>query len=1010
MQEARHAEVVESSAVSECLDRISQQKSQTRPISTYRLQLNAGFRFEDARLLLPYLNQLGITHCYFSPILKARPGSTHGYDITDHNALNPEIGTEEEFDACVREMKSMGMALILDVVPNHMGIGYNTTPWWQDVLRNGEASEYANFFDIDWDTLKPELRGKVLLPILGQTYGEELEQGHIKLEYNEGRYRLCYYNKKLPIDPQTYALIFEQVSGLQEFGSNPEWQHQGVAALNELIGEFRSLPVHTTKDPILVRQRRRDVPRLLTKLAELRGAYPAAAAIVDVAAQRMNGIPGVARSFGPMHRLLEAQAYRLAFWRVSSEEINYRRFFDINDLVGLRMENPAVFAATHRLIRKLLAEEAVAGLRLDHPDGLLNPIQYFTRLQMLYAASQCCGGDPMEPLAENGIEKEIVHRFGDHDFIGGRAPLYVLVEKILEPGEGLPQDWPVDGTVGYDYGNLVNNVFVQLENKRAFTNLYHRFIGGEVDVETLIYNSKKLIMDTALASEVTVLTDMLQQISSGDRRARDFTRNALMKAIREVIACFPVYRTYFDARGNISERDRAYIQEAVIRAKGRNRTRPTAVFDFLRSILLLDPSGVIPSAQYRERLQFTLKLQQLTGPVMAKGLEDTTCYIYNRFISVNEVGGSPAEFGISVDAFHEANRERAHDWPSSMLATSTHDSKRSEDVRARLNVLSEIPKEWTSEVLKWRRANQRKKRALADGRTAPDPNEEYFLYQTLIGAWPLTMERSDDREDFIRRIQDYMTKALNEAKVNMSWTTPNPEYQQAVEGFVARILAPSSKEHSFWGAIQSFLPRVMYFGALNSLAQLVLKLTCPGVPDLYRGTELWDFSLVDPDNRRPVNYDVRQQLLSDLRVSELSGDLRQLCGDMLKNWKDSRIKMWTAMRILRFRRDHGELFQHGSYEPLTTGGEPEQHVIAYVRKWQDQAVIVAVPRFTYSLMKGDSTPPIGEAVWQDNSIAIPEIAGEAENVLTGETIQPRDSRLLCREVFSSFPVAVLNVR
>lgn len=1011
MQEARHAALVESSAVSECLDRISYQKDHDRPVSIYRLQLNAGFRFEDARRLLPYLNQLGITHCYFSPVLKARPGSTHGYDITNHNALNPEIGTEEEFDACVREMKSMGMGLILDVVPNHMGIGYNTTPWWQDVLRNGESSEYANYFDIDWNPLKPELRGKVLLPILGQTYGEELEQGNIKLEYNEGRYRLCYYDKKLPVDPQTYALIFEQVSGLQEFSSDAAWLNEGVAALVELIGEFRSLPPHTTRDPMQLRQRRRDIPRLLTRLAELRAKYPAAAAVVEVAAQRMNGIAGVARSFGPLHRLLEAQAYRLAFWRVSSEEINYRRFFDINDLVGLRMENPAVFAATHRLIRKLLAEKAVTGLRLDHPDGLLNPIQYFTRLQMLYAASQCSGPAPLGPLSDTGIEEEIVANFCDHHWMGPRAPLYLLVEKILESGEKLPQEWPVDGTVGYEFGNLLNNLFVQRQNERAFTNTYHRFIGGDIDVRTLIYSSKKLIIDTALASEVTVLTDALQQIASGDRRARDFTRIALMTAIREVIACFPVYRTYIDARGQISERDRSYIQEAIARAKRRNRTWPMAIFDFLRSVLLLDTSaGVIPSDQYRERLRFTLKFQQLTGPVMAKGVEDTTCYVYNRFISVNEVGGSPAEFGISLEEFHEGNRERARDWPSSMLATSTHDSKRSEDVRARLNVLSEMPKEWASEVLGWKRANRRRKKTLGDGRVAPDANEEYFLYQTLVGAWPLEMESSADRAGFVRRIREYMTKALNEAKVNMSWTNPNPEYQQAVESFIARILTPSSKEHSFWGAMQSFLPRVSYFGALNSLAQLALKLTAPGVPDLYRGTELWDFSLVDPDNRRPVDYDLRQQFLSDLRVREMTGDLTQFCGELLENWKDGRVKMWTAMRILHLRREHHDLFQRGSYEPLTIGDERDQHVVAFVRRWQEQAVIVAVPRFVYTLMRGEMRPPLGADVWQDSAIIVPEQAGELENVLTGERVHLRDSRLLCSEVFGRFPVAVLELR
>ncbi|HLH09735.1 MAG TPA: malto-oligosyltrehalose synthase [Terriglobales bacterium] len=1011
MQETRQAVRVETTEIAECLDRLSSKKAQNLPLSTYRLQLNAGFRFEDARKLLPYLHQFGFTHCYFSPILKARPGSMHGYDITDHNALNPEIGTEEDLNRFVSEMKSMGMGLILDIVPNHMGIGYGTTPWWLDVLENGEASEYANYFDIDWDPFKPELGGKVLLPILGETYGDELEKGNLKLEYGDGRFRVLYYDKQLPIDPQTYPLIFEELGQLREFSSDREWQSRGAAEFNKLVGDFRALPLHTTKDPAQIRQRRREAPILQNRLMELQRRYDGASAVIAAALQRLNGIPDVARSFGPLHRLLEAQAYRLAFWRVSSEEINYRRFFDINDLVGLRMENPAVFSATHKLIRKLLAQGAVTGLRIDHPDGLLQPIQYFTRLQMLYASSQCSGMEATPPLAENGIEEEIVRRFGEHDWISQRAPLYVLVEKILEPGEKLPQEWPIDGTVGYDFGNVLNNVFIQTKNQRAFTNLYHRIIGGAVDVDTLIYNSKKLIMETSLASEVTVLTQMLQQICAADRRARDFTLNALVRAIREVIACFPVYRTYIDARGNISERDAGYITEAIVRAKRRNRTGLAAIFDFLRSVLLLEAGGeYIPSDQYRARLGFTLKLQQVTGPVMAKGLEDTTCYVYNRFISVNEVGGSPTEFGITLNEFHEDNRNRVREWPSSMLGTSTHDSKRSEDVRARLNVLSEIPKEWASQVFRWRRANKPKSRLLGDGRIAPDANEEYFLYQTLVGAWPLLMETDGEREEFVARIQNYMIKALNEAKVNMSWTSPNPEYQQAVESFIKKVLSPHSRGRFFWDSIQRFLPRVMYFGALNSLSQLVLKLTVPGVPDVYRGCELWDFSLVDPDNRRPGDYDLRRQMMSDLRVAEGSSSIPQFCGELLEQWKDGRVKMWTAMRILRFRRDSPELFQQGTYDPLSTGDERDQHVVAFVRRRQEQEVVVVVPRFIYTLMKGDPRAPIGEQVWRESAIAIGEKKQHWKNVLTGELVQARDSKLLCREVFASFPVAVLASR
>jgi (1->4)-alpha-D-glucan 1-alpha-D-glucosylmutase len=999
------------SGLSECLDRLAANKQQIRPVATYRVQFHSEFRFADVQPLISYLHALGITHLYSSPILKARAGSRHGYDITDHNTINPELGTEEEFRNLVAELKSHQMGLVLDVVPNHMGVGYGDNPWWQDVLENGQASQYASFFDIDWRPVKPELGNRVLLPILGDTYGAELESGNIKLDYRDGRFTANYYDKLLPIDPQTYPLIWEPLGDLRAVHPELALNEADRSELENVLFELRQLPAHTATDPDLARRRREQAPPLKARLASLAQRSSQAAKLIREVLRLANGTAGNPRSFDCLHRLLEAQAYRLAYWRVSADEINYRRFFDINDLVGLRMEDPHVFAATHRLIRKLLAEGCISGLRLDHPDGLFNPPQYFTRAQMLYAASQCCGADPLPPLAENGIEMEVQEIFGQHDWIHRHAPLYVLVEKILEPGEDLPKQWAVDGTVGYDFANLVNGVFIDTRNERAFTALYRRFSGRAMDVDTLIYESKKLIMRTALSSEVTVLSHMLDEISSTDRHARDFTRNALTDVIREAIACFPVYRTYIDERGNLVERDRAYINEAIGRAKRRNESTNAAMFDFLRDILLLKVrDGNTSSEEYRKRLYFTLKFQQLTGPVMAKGLEDTSCYVYNRLVSVNEVGGSPREFGVSVGEFHRGNQKRMEDWPYSMLATSTHDAKRSEDVRARINVLTEMPRHWSSVAMRWRRNNKAKKRQISDGRVAPDNNEEFLLYQTLVGAWPFEMSTEAQRRQFVKRIQEYMLKAVNEAKVNMSWVNPNPEYTDALHQFIARILAPGSaaKPNLFLQQLQELVTTVSYFGAFNSLAQVLLKITAPGVPDIYQGQELWDFSLVDPDNRRAVDFQLRRQLLTEMEGRAAPRDNTSFCNELVESYRDGRIKLWTTLRALCLRREHRELFQTGAYLPLAAEKGKHEHVIAFARERGWERAVVAVPRFSYALMQGKTSPPLGDA-WGEAELALPgHYGGEFENVFTGEILQTASSRrLLCREVFAHFPVALL---
>jgi len=990
----------ESQDLTEAIEHIIDQAA-NKPLSTYRIQFHNGFKLTQARELVSYLHDLGVSHLYSSPVLEARVGSMHGYDIINHERLNPEIGTEEDLRALVQELDSRGMSIVLDIVPNHMGVSTGT-PWWRDVLQHGRASRYAEFFDIDWHPLKPELHNKLLLPVLGDQYGDELEQGHLQVGNKDGELVVQYYDHDFPIDPQTLPLIFEGLGPLPEGNENAA---EDLKKLAELIEQLRALPQQSSTDPQQAEERNRIWERLRPQWQSLLQESATVTELLGRALRHINGTPGDPRSFDLLHLLLELQVYRLAHWRVSGEEINYRRFFDINDLVGLRMENPQVFAATHQMLRRLFAEKMVTGVRIDHCDGMLNPRQYLIRLQLLYAAARVYGPQPVGPVGDNGISLELQQVFSQHDWLSRKHPLYSVVEKILEPNEELPTEWPVDGTSGYEFTNLVNGLFISQDNERAFTRIYLRFVGQVADVDILIYESKKLIMDVALSSEVNVLTHLLGEISSSDRRARDFTLKTLRDSIQETIACFPVYRSYIDERGEYTARDQEYIQYAVRKAKRLNPGMSERVFDFLRDTLLLK-GGRVDEMMYRRRLYFALKFQQLTGPVMAKGLEDTVCYVYNRFASVNEVGGSPKKFGISMDEFHSGNQRRAESWPASMLATSTHDTKRSEDVRARLNVLSEMPKLWSAFVMKARRLNRHKKITISDGRVVPDNNEEYLLYQTLVGMWPWKSE-SGDRSELVQRMQDYMTKAVHEAKVNLSWVNPNPEYVDALRKFISEILSARPRNRHFIGLLGEFTRPVAFFGAMNSLAQTTLKLMAPGNPDIYQGTELWDFSLVDPDNRRPVDFELRRKFLSELRTSV---NHAELCRDMLSSYEDARIKMWVTMRGLELRREQPEVFRRGTYVPLQPS-TPTQHVCAFARVLEEehtQLAIVAVPRFSYTLMTGVAQPPIGEA-WQNLALHLPPGAPlEFENIFTGEKVIAKDGVLLCSDLFSSFPVCVLH--
>ena len=968
--------------------------------------MHAGFTFDDARAIVSYLERMGVSDLYASPIFEARPGSTHGYDITRHDRLNPELGGEEGFEHLTQSLQQSGMGLLLDIVPNHMGIG-DDSRWWRDVLENGRSSRYAEYFDIDWKPLKPDMQGKLLLPILGEQYGEALESKRIQLVLDNGRIQIHYFDHTIPLSPRTLPLLFPEADQVD----SPLPQ-----SLRDLLKDLQHIPPHETVDATLASQRRKQLADLNPLLAE---AFRSAEieTLVTAALEQINGVENDPRSFDQLHALLEAQPYRLAFWRVSGEEINYRRFFDINDLVGLRMENPEVFAETHCLVRKLLARHQITGLRVDHCDGMFNPRQYLIRLQLLYVASQCAGESATEPVAPNGMELSIGDRLRDYDWTRNRGPLYVVVEKILEPREYMPREWPVSGTSGYDFVFLANQVFIQSKNERAFDEIYARVLGEKRHPDEIIYRAKLEVMQTSLASEVYVLTNLLSGIAAADRRARDFTDNILETVIRETIACFPVYRTYIDDRGRYTDRDRAFIHYAVSRAKRLNPGIDASAFDFLRETLLLGGFNGNRSPQKDQvderQLYFALKFQQLTGPVMAKGVEDTTFYVYNRFLSANEVGGSVKVFGISAETFHSSNRERLENSPDSMLTTSTHDTKRSEDVRARLNVLSEVPAQWAAMVRRWQRMNAECKRTLGDGRVAPDANEEYLLYQTIAASWPWQINSLDDRRNFVGRLQQYAAKALSEAKVNLSWINPDPLYIEAVQGFLQDILIPSGRrrETRFVETLATMMPMLQTFGAINSLAQLVLKVASPGVPDFYQGTELWELTLVDPDNRRPVDYDLRRQHVDALDHMAREEGAARVCEELLRTLPDGRIKLWTMRRALALRHQEAEIFHRGSYVAIATAEEKyAENTVAFLRRSSEtgKTILAVVPRFACSMMGGKPHPPLGDA-WGKATLALPEgVPTQYTNVFTDEPLGDGEGQnLRLSSVFAHFPVALL---
>jgi glycogen debranching enzyme GlgX/malto-oligosyltrehalose synthase len=922
------------------------------PVSTYRLQLQPGFGFREALGIVDYLDELGAGALYTSPYFRAERGSVHGYDVVDHSSLNPELGGDEDHRAFTDAIRSRGLRHVVDFVPNHVGVGSAQNPWWRDVLESGPSSPYASWFDIEWDTLAAEQRGKVLLPILGRQFGEEIEEGSLKIVRDGGALFVEYYGKRLPASPRSYALVIDRaLSGLDR-GRDAAAEHE----LESVLAAIRHLPPATSTDPPDRAEQLREKEVIKRRLAALCESTAPVAAALDAAAAAMSASPE------RLERFLGEQNYRLSYWRVAAEEINYRRFFDINDLAAIRMEEPEVFATAHKRLFELIAEGLVTGIRLDHTDGLYDPYAYFHALQQ----------GARDALRRGGV--------------GEDKPIYLLAEKILEPGEGLPRAWPISGTTGYEFLAAVNGIWVDAAAEPAMTRTYVELTRATADFRAVLGQAKRDVIEGSFASEIHTLSDTLKRIAERNRHARDFTRATLTRVIKEAIAAFPVYRTYVRPDGSREKHDEQHIAQAIAVARRASPMVERSTFDFLEDVLLL-------RIRSEAAVRFTMRFQQLTGPIMAKGVEDTALYRHACLVSLNEVGCDVGRFGGGVPAFHAHNATSLAEWPLGMSATSTHDTKRGEDVRARIAVLSELPDEWAAFARDMRERTERWVKNV-DGAPAPSPTDAYLFYQTAVGALPFEGFADDHaRAVFVQRIADYMAKAVHEAKVRSSWTNPNGAYDGAVDAFVRDVLGSPE----LLGRIEGLAGRIASYGAANGLAQLALRLASPGVPDIYQGCELWNLSLVDPDNRHVVDFERRRQLLADLRAR--AGPSVDLATELVEAFADGRIKLHVTHVGLRLRRILPGLFLEGAYEPI----DAPEHAVAFERRLRDQRLVCVVPRLSARQTRGERRWAIGDA-WADATVKVSR-PGRFRNAFTGERLEGTD--LAMSQVLGCFPVAWL---
>ena len=912
------------------------------PIATYRLQLTASFGFDAAASVVPYLKALGISHVYASPFMKARKGSTHGYDIVDHAELNPELGGEEGFERLSQTLKAHGLGLILDFVPNHVGVHFADNPWWLSVLEGGPASAHAASFDIDWDILPFRARPGVLLPVIGSSYGQALEEGEIELRYDpdEGSFSAWYFEHRLPIAPERYSEILRNI--VREAGV--EDSDAGKRIL-ELASRHKG-PRHPDA---------REAPAFKAELQAIAGN----AEVIARGLEAFRAGPDRPSQTLALHHLLERQHYRLGHWRLASSDINYRRFFDINTLAGLRVEDAGTFAAIHRLVGKLIAEGKLQGLRLDHIDGLRDPAQYFERLRRLVRNSQ--GRDA--------------------------KPFYMVIEKILGEHETLLAFAGVHGTTGYEWLNAITQVLVDGKGLEPLDEVWRQISNQPPRLAPFLKEAKRRVLETLLTSEFTVLSRLLARIAGGHYSTRDFSADSLRQALELYILHFPVYRTYLTPAGP-TDHDRALIAETIEKARNEWFAADAGIFDFLRDALTMDlitPGRASHSAPRVRR--FALKVQQFTGPMMAKSLEDTTFYRYHRLLALNEVGGDPAATALPVDGFHDAMKLRAKQWPHGMTATATHDTKRGEDARARLIALAEIPGEWASAVARWKVMNA-PHLAVEGEMRAPSTTSEYMLYQALLGAWPLG--RRDP--SFAERMQAYALKASREGKQETSWLNPNEAYEAGLRIFIERILDPAISAE-FLNSMETLARRLALLGALNSLSQVTLKTTMPGVPDFYQGTEFWDLSLVDPDNRRPVDFDERAKVLASME----SPDWHRLA----QNWPNGHVKLAWTTHLLKFRNERADVFANGDYEPLRVSGRHRDHVIAFARRRGGDAAIVAVAKSFSVFSQGGRAWPRAE-----NYDASLHVGGYAVEGFADADA----SELRVSDLFRHLPAAVLRAR
>lgn len=927
--------------------------------ATYRFQFTKNFRFADAEALVPYLDRLGISHIYASPVFEARPGSLSGYDTCDFSRISPELGGEEALQSLVNALHARGMGLVIDFVPNHMSAHPQWNRWWRNVLANGPSSSVSEYFDIDWYPVNSNLHGKVLLAILGKQYGDALDSGDLHIEYREGEFCLICYDLNLPLNPRQMKFLFRHrwAASADHAGIEPSVRQE----FESILFQLDHIPGYRQAGTEARMERERETQIAMRRLAKAIEKSPALRRHLDGVVAEFNGQPGHPESFDLLHTLLEQQPYRLAYWRTAMHEINYRRFFDINDLIGLRMEYQPLFITAHTRLIQLAEQGWIDGVRLDHIDGLLDPQHYLLQLR--------------------GAMSKV------------KPKLYLVVEKILARQEWLDTEWPVDGTTGYEYLSLLNGLWVREEGLQQVEAIYRGFCSGSEQERDAVYNSKRLIIGTSMSSELNVLAHELNRLSEQNRRSRDFTLDGLQEALREVVACFPVYRTYISERG-FSPSDEMAINEAIGQAKRRNPSLESSIFEFIRAHLCPVRQPAEAGDAFAHRLRFAMKFQQYTSPVQAKGMEDTVFYRYSPLASLNEVGSGTGRRATTPREFHDANLHRMEHWPDAMLTTSTHDTKRGEDARIRIHILTGMPEEWKSNLLRWSAINQSAKTQV-NGHPAPDPADEYLYYQNLLGMWPPRQTDADD--EIVSRMKAFMNKALKEAKVHTSWINPSNEYDTAVEQFVEQTLRGPSAP----GFLASFVPfaeRIAHFGAWGSVAQIVIKLSSPGVVDTYQGGELWDLNLVDPDNRRPVDYATRRKRLPELIDRAIAPHATvqqkdQMMADLCRTWWTGDLKLFYLALGLGLRSREPQLLLRGRYLPLSLEGPRAEHVVAFAREYQGKVLVTVAARWFATLLSAPDSLQDIQARLQETFLQFPAVTPAIDwqslkftNLLTGAIV------------------------